>query len=367
MKICKISRSPLKKLTKKYRMGRYYILKRIELMGHEVESFIIDPLRIPNLYLAYALGIALAPFSLRKIKPDLVLTDDLESSIAALLIKFVFKIPFVFNFVDDYSLIASYEGRMLRYHALKYLERIIPKLADLVIVVGPRQEEFCIDLGIPIEKLMMVSNGVDTKLFKPGIVDRAIRDKLNPQNDKLVLFVGRINKYYKLDVLLLAVPQVLRKFPKTKFIFVGGGDDIANLKALSRNLRIDNSIIFTGFRPTEEIPQIINLSNVCVFPLPTSSALAIFEYMACAKPVVLPRGGSSKMAVSKRIISEDIVLQVEASPEGFAQGIIFLLNNEEVGKEMGRKARERVVTLHDWNTLSHKYQEALKVALKRIK
>jgi len=145
MKICKISRPPLRKITKKFPTGRYHILMRIELMGHEVESFVINPLRVPNLYLAYGLGMALSPFRFRKIKPNLVLTDDLESSIASVLIKSVFKIPFVFDFIDDYSLIASYEGRMLRYRTLKYLERTIPKLADLVIVVDPQKEEFCLD------------------------------------------------------------------------------------------------------------------------------------------------------------------------------------------------------------------------------
>ena len=348
-------------------MGRYHILKRIELMGCKVESFVIEPLRFPNLYLAYGLGIVLSPFRFRKTKPELILTDDLESSIAAVLIKFIFKVPFVFNFIDDYSLIASYEGRILRYHALKYLEKIIPQLADLVIVVGARQEEFCLDIGIPQEKLTIISNGVNTKLFKPGNGDSAIRDELNLQSDRLVLYVGKINKYYRLDVILLAIPRVLRELPDTKFVFVGDGDDLINLKRLSKNLEIEDSVIFTGFRPSKEIPEIINLSDVCVFPLPTCSALVVFEYMACAKPVVLPKGGSRKMGISERIISEDIALQVEGSPDGFANGIIFLLKNEEVGKEMGRKAREKVVRLHDWDIIAHKYQEALKRALVRAK
>ncbi|TET77328.1 MAG: hypothetical protein E3J41_07345 [Candidatus Cloacimonadota bacterium] len=145
MKICMISRLPLREITKKFRMTRHHILKRIELMRHEVESFVINPLRVPNLYLAYGLGMALSPFRFRKVKPDLILADDLESSIAAVLIKSIFKVPFVFDFVDDYSLIASYEGRMLRYHTLKYLEKVIPELADLVIVVDPQKEEFCLD------------------------------------------------------------------------------------------------------------------------------------------------------------------------------------------------------------------------------
>jgi len=363
MKICSISRPPLREITEKFHTRRQYILKRIELMGHEVESLVINPLRIPNLYLAYGLGMAFSPFRFRKVKPDLILADNLESSIAAVLIKSIFKIPFVFNFVDDYSLIASYEGRMLRYQALKHLEKVIPELADLVIVVDPQKEQFCLDIGIPEQKLRMVPNGVDTKRFEPGIDNTTTRKELNLNGNKVVLFVGKINKYYNLEVLLKAIPYVLKGFPNTKFLFIGDGNDLNHLKELTHKLKVEAAVIFTGFLPVEEIPKIINLSNVCFYPLPNDGALAIFECMACAKPLVLPRGGTNKMGISEEIIPQDCALQVDGSPEGFAQGINFLLSNEEIGKEMGTKARERAVRLHDWNTLAKKYEKALKEVL----
>lgn len=107
----------------------------------------------------------------------------------------------------------------------------------------------------------------------------------------------------------------------------------------------------------------INLSDVCVFPLPDDGALAIFEYMACAKAVVLPRGGTRKLEISDKIIPKDCALLVESSPEGFARGIKLLLSDEKLGEEMGRKARERVVRLHDWDTLAKKYEKVLRQVL----
>lgn len=112
--------------------------------------------RPPNPYFAYTLGILSLLYRFRRIRADVILADNIESGIAAVLVKFLFGVSFVFNFIDDYSLIASYEGRMLRYHALKYLEKVIPELADLVIVVDPQKEEFCLDISIPEEKLTMV-------------------------------------------------------------------------------------------------------------------------------------------------------------------------------------------------------------------
>ena len=287
------------------------------------------------------------------------MADDIESGIAALLIKLVFKVPFVFDFIDDYSLIASYERKILRYYALKYLEKVIPKFADFVIVVDPIKEDFCLNIGISEEKLMVIPNGVDTDVFKPKIQDQAIRDELNPHDNNLVVYVGKINKYYCLDTILLAIPKVLNELPETKFVCVGDGDDVTNLKDLSKRLKIEKSVIFTGFRPSNEIPKIINLSDVCVFPLPACSALVIFEYMACAKPVVLPRGGGKKMGISQEIIPENCGFQVENSPEGFAQGINSLLRNEKVRKEIGEKAMELTVTFYDWEKLAGEYRDVL--------
>ena len=69
------------------------------------------------------------------------------------------------------------------------------------------------------------------------------------------------------------------------------------------------------------------------------------------------------MRISRDIIPEDCAHQVEVSPEGFARGINFLLTNEDVGKEMGMKARERALRSHDWDMLAKKYEEALKEVL----
>ena len=56
-------------------------------MGDEIENIIIQPIRIRNLYLAYEIEIILTPFQFRKMKFDIILADDIESSIAAVFIK----------------------------------------------------------------------------------------------------------------------------------------------------------------------------------------------------------------------------------------------------------------------------------------
>jgi glycosyltransferase involved in cell wall biosynthesis len=92
--------------------------------------------------------------------------------------------------------------------------------------------------------------------------------------------------------------------------------------------------------------------------------------MACAKPIILPKGGTDKMGICPEIIPENSCLLVDDSPEGFAKGIIYLLKNDKTRINIGEKARERIVKLHNWDILAELYRDVLYEAVnskKKIK
>jgi glycosyltransferase involved in cell wall biosynthesis len=359
MKICRLSRPPVQNLFSQFPQTRDYLLKKMEKSGHEFQDFPIEPVKIPNRYLSYGLGIPSALFRFQKMKPDVILADNIEAGMVALLIKFLFKTPFVFNFLDDYSLIASYDRWKLRYWGARVFERIIPKYADLVITVDSVKKGYCLQHGLPESKVRLIPNGADIARFKPMKADEPLRKRWGLKGDKVVLFVGKLNRYYRVETVLQAAPLVLTHCPETKFLLVGDGDAVGDLKALSKHLGIEQAVLFTGFQPPDEIPKIINLSDLCFFPLPDSSALAIFEYMACAKPVVLPGGGTPKMGISRDMIPEDCAVHVENSPDGFSRGILFLLNHPDAAGQIGQTGRERVTRLFEWNALADTYRKVL--------
>ena len=368
MKICRIIRPPADPVASKYmNISKHRLFQELQSRGHEVENFPIKPVRTPNVYLSYALGILLSPLRFRKNEFDVVLTDNIEAAITAVMVKRIFNIPFVFEFIDDYCLIASYSERWFkkqRVFLLHCFERIIPRLADLVIVKGEDTKQFCLEIGITERKLKVISNGVDLGLFRFDNKDETIRDRLHLMDTKIVLFRGKINRYYRIDVILRAIPIVLDKWPNTKFIFVGDGDNVQKLKRLANRLEIENSVIFTGFLPQEQLPNYINMADVCLCSLPDSTALSLLEYAACGKPVIMPRGGTIKIGTSHELARRDCVLLVEHSPEGFARGIRSLLENMTAAQEMGRKAMEITVLSYGWREISKKYEESLQEVLR---
>lgn len=328
-------------------------------MGHEVEELEIKPVGVAWPYLSYSIGALLSLFKFREMRADIIIADNMECSLLAVLIKRLFGTPFVFDFIDDYSKIIEYDGQNLRQALAKRLERIVPKLADTVIAVDPEKETFCRGLGVAPEKVVMVPNGCDSDMFKPQEKDLSLAQELGVHSKKVVTFVGKLNSYYELDAVIKAIPQVVSQVPELKVLFVGEGKDLGALQRLVRELRVEDLVSFAGPYSHEEIPRIINLSDVCILPIPAGSALVLYEYMACEKPVIAPKGGTEKMGVSRELFPDECVLRVEKTPHGFAQGMIYLLENRDAALRMGQEARKMVSTSFTWDTLSRAYLNAL--------
>ena len=367
MRICTISRAPLRDGITKYPQRERHILERLENNGIDIQNSNTVPIKVSNTYLAYGLGslISLLKFCKMK-KPDLILAEDIESGIISLFVKYIFNIPFIFDYIDDYALIASYGKWRLRSKIIRFFEKVIPKYADFVIVVDYPKKIYCLKNGVPEGKLKMIPNGFDSRLFKPDNRDEDFATKLKLENKKVILYAGKIDRYYNIDPIIHAIPLVLKEFPDTVFIFIGDGDHIDQLRNLSGKLGIESSVIFTGFRPHGEIPKFIHLADVCVFPLPDSSALSIFEYMACGKPTVLPKGGTEKMWISPEMIPEDCVVMSEGNAEGFSEGIKFLLKNDKIRKEMGQKAREIGTRYYDWDFIAKELEKTIRKVSRNI-
>ncbi|KKL23601.1 hypothetical protein LCGC14_2423740, partial [marine sediment metagenome] len=90
-----------------------------------------------------------------------------------------------------------------------------------------------------------------------------------------------------------------------------------------------------------------------------SSALAIYEYMACGKPTVIPEYSTEKMGINDDILPDDCFLKVENTSLGIAGGINLLLEDKYLRRHMGEKARKFVENGYDWDEIASRYESAL--------
>jgi glycosyltransferase involved in cell wall biosynthesis len=108
-------------------------------------------------------------------------------------------------------------------------------------------------------------------------------------------YAGSVERWYALDEVIKAFPDILRFQGNAKLVIVGGAlftDYEEELKRLANEVGIENEILFTGVVEYKELPKYISAMDVCLIPLAPllwrNIALPnkFFEYSACGKPIL---------------------------------------------------------------------------------
>ena len=236
--------------------------------------------------------------------------------------------------VDD----AIYE----KTSGIKSLQRKIEKMINgktlragtKILVSNKDTKKIIIDeYGVKSEKISIIPNGVDLSLFD-------ITSKKNPRK---IVFAGAMYYHRGLDILLEAIPYIIKKIPDTKFVLLGSGAEMNKLKKIVLENKLEDSVEFKGWLKREKIPENISDASIGIGPLRltdvTSRALPIkvLEYMAVSLPIIAQKG----------TLPEDVL---ENEKNGYfienvndlVEKIIFLLNQPEKMEEMGIQSSKMV-------------------------
>lgn len=207
-------------------------------------------------------------------------------------------IPVVFDLKDWFpdSAAAYFKNRLLEAIVRRGVWMITKNNlsnADKITTVSPSLVKKLSQVGFTSE---LITNGVDTDLFKP-LDGTLARKELGIDADDFVIgFSGSIERWYAIDDMIKALPLLVEYRPKTKLLIVGGSLFTGyqnELIAMVRELGLSDHVIFTGLKPYPELPRYISCMDACTIPLspPQWGNIALpnkfFEYSACGKPIVM--------------------------------------------------------------------------------
>ncbi len=191
------------------------------------------------------------------------------------------------------------------------------------------------------EKISIVPNGVELSLFNES----------KKKNPKKVVFTGAMYYHRGLDILIEAIPKIIKKTPDAKFILLGSGDELDKLKKTVLEKNLEKSVEFKGWIEREKIPQNISDASIGIGPLRltdvTSRALPIkvLEYMAVALPIVAQKG----------TLPDDILVNEKNGyfvdgADDLAEKISSLLDKPDKISQMGNQSRLMVQNF-SWNNI----------------
>lgn len=181
-----------------------------------------------------------------------------------------------------------------------------------------------------------ISNGINLKIFKPSTEPKKVYKKSFGLPDKpIILYLGRVNKEKRLDVLLRTVPEVLKE-NNVIFLLAGEGNAMKMLKKLSKSLEIEKNIIFYGRVPEEQKVKMYQLADLFAISSPAElQSIVTLEAVSCGLPVV-----ACNVCALPELVHDDEngYLFPENDSLKMAEKIIKILKNPDLKTKMGKKS-----------------------------
>ena len=205
---------------------------------------------------------------------------------------------------------------------------------DHVIVLGNAQRNLLFDLGVPEERITVLSNGVDLEKYSPG--PSTALEAFGAR--RLFCFFGRIDPEKGVETLVRSFLDVSPP-PTTRLAIVGDGVDLARL----RRRYADQRIVFTGAILDEQRRiEILRASDGFFLPsLVEAQSLALLEAMACGLAVVATAVGNHTEVLD----GAGAVLNPNHLRDELRSTIRDLIDSPERCRAMGSRARARALEL----------------------
>jgi glycosyltransferase involved in cell wall biosynthesis len=193
---------------------------------------------------------------------------------------------------------------------------------------------------IPQEKVVRIYNGIEMEGY---LCDRGaglkIRQELGLKEDNILIgAIGRLVWEKGFEYLIQSIPDVLKVYPNVKILIVGEGPLKDRLKAQGKRLKVEDHLIFTGFR--NDIKEILSVIDILVIPsILEGFPMITLEGMAVAKPIIASRIDGIEEQITD---GETGLLVPSQDADALANGINRLINNRDLALRLGMNARHKV-------------------------
>ena len=215
--------------------------------------------------------------------------------------------------------------------------------------------------GLPFEKINVVPNGVNITNYSGIERDYEFRRKYALDNEKIILFMGRLVYEKGVQYLIGAMPKILEHYHDAKLVIAGKGGMIDELKQEVNNLGLGNKVCFAGYLNGKDVGKMYKAADISVFPSTYEPfGIVALEAMLAEVPVVVSDIGGLNEIVEHR---ETGMKSYCGNSNSIADSILELLFDPALCSSMVKKAKAKVRNQYNWNKIAQDthftYQKAI--------
>ena len=215
--------------------------------------------------------------------------------------------------------------------------------------------------GLPYEKINVVSNGVNLNLFNGIERDYNFRRRFAMDNEKIILFMGRLVYEKGVQHLISAMPKILAGYHDSKLVICGKGGMLDELRAQVDAMGISNKVYFAGYMNGKDVQRMYKAADIAVFPSTYEPfGIVALEAMLSENPVVVSDVGGLNEIVQHK---ENGMKSYAGNPNSIADSILELLYDHKLCADITKRAKNKVRNEYNWNKIAQDthftYQKAI--------
>lgn len=215
--------------------------------------------------------------------------------------------------------------------------------------------------GLPFEKINVVPNGINVNTFSGIERDYEFRRQYAADNEKIILFMGRLVYEKGIQHLIDAMPKILANYNDAKLIVAGKGGMLDDLKAKVNMLGLSQKVYFTGYLNAKQVVKMYKCADISVFPSTYEPfGIVALEAMLAGVPTVVSDTGGLNEIVSHGVNG---MKSYTGNPNSLADSILTLLYDYQLCSEITKNAKQTVKVEYNWAKLAQDthfvYQKAI--------
>lgn len=280
----------------------------------------------------------------KKRRPDVIYAHTKETALAAYLLAKIFKAKYVLRLYG----INEAKGKSI-FHKIAKLDLYIAiKLkADLYILTndGTDAKNFAIRNGVSYKKIHFLKNGIDKSWSKKRI-EYSKLDLIGIDDVSVLLTASRLTAWKQVDLIIKSMPEIIKIKSNIRLVIIGDGLEKNRLEELSKELNIEQYVIFVGGLEQNDVFNYMSIADVFISMNALSSMTnPVFEAMICGKTVIALNKGNTE-----ELITDDItgLLLQPNEIDKLPSRVIDILRDDSKRTRIGLNAKRKLI--EEWPT-----------------
>lgn len=268
-----------------------------------------------------------------------------EAGFMALVIGKMFHTPFVFDVDSSMTtqIIDRFKWLSPVTRLLKWLESIPARHAAAIV---PMCDSLAEDIARVSSQKVFVLNDVCLPGDPEATVDD-LRELLEIQDELLVMYVGNLEPYQGIDLLLESFGKVIEAGTCCRLVIIGGRtEDVAKYRAQADDLNIGQHVNFIGPRPVGALDKYLCQADLLVSPRiqGTNTPMKIYSYLGSGRAVV-----ATNLQTHTQVMDDSIAALAAPEAQAFADAMVRVLGSEEERERLGKQAAALAEEKYSWS------------------